>query len=359
MGTKRQARGRGAVSNQTGRFERHQREDANDGWEGATDEETEPAPFPTTLSVDSARTIIARNDSPDIPFDRSVNPYRGCEHGCVYCFARPTHAFLGLSPGLDFETRLFHKPDAALLLERAFRKRGYRPAPLALGANTDPYQPVEKRLGLTRSILEVMDRFNHPVTIITKSDLVLRDRDLLEPLAARGLAHVAVSVTTLDRRLARTMEPRATTPARRIAAIEALTAAGIPVAVLASPMIPGLNDHELETILETAQAAGATMANTILIRLPLEIAGLFTEWLRTHYPDRADRVLSLIRQCRGGALYQAEFGSRMRGRGPYADLLADRFAKARARLGLNHRRWDLRTDLFAVPPEPTAQLSLL
>ena len=359
MGKERQARGRGAVSNRTGRFERHQREATDDGWDGAADPETEPAPFPTSLRVDSARTIIARNESPDIPFDRSVNPYRGCEHGCVYCFARPTHAFLGLSPGLDFETRLFHKPDAALLLERAFRKRGYRPAPLALGANTDPYQPVERRLGLTRSILETMDRFNHPVTIITKSDLVLRDRDLLAPLAERGLAHVAVSVTTLDRRLARTMEPRATTPARRIAAIEGLTAAGIPVAVLASPMIPGLNDHELETILETAQAAGATMANTILIRLPLEIAGLFTEWLRTHYPDRADRVLSLIRQCRGGALYQAKFGSRMRGRGPYADLLADRFAKACARLGLNHRRWDLRTDLFAVPPEPTAQLSLL
>ena len=359
MVKERQAKGRGAVSNRTGRFERHQREAADDGWDDAADPETEPTPFPTSLSVDSARTIIARNESPDIPFDRSVNPYRGCEHGCVYCFARPTHAFLGLSPGLDFETRLFHKPDAALLLERAFRKRGYRPAPLALGANTDPYQPVERRLGLTRSILETMGRFSHPVTIITKSDLVLRDQDLLAPLAARGLAHVAVSVTTLDRKLARTMEPRATTPARRIAAIEGLTAAGIPVAVLASPMIPGLNDHELETILETAQAAGATMANTILIRLPLEIAGLFTEWLRTHYPDRADRVLSLIRQCRGGALYQAEVGSRMRGRGPYADLLADRFAKACARLGLNRRRWDLRTDLFAVPPEPTAQLSLL
>jgi DNA repair photolyase len=351
-------KGRGAVSNRTGRFEAHATARIDDGWLLHDPEEEAPRPR-TTLAVDAARSVIARNDSPDVPFDRSVNPYRGCEHGCVYCFARPTHAYLGLSPGLDFETRLFWKPDAPALLEAELRRAGYEADVLALGANTDPYQPAERETGLTRRILEVLRDFRHPVGVVTKSALVLRDLDILAGMARDGLASVAVSVTTLDRGLARAMEPRASAPARRIEAIRALSEAGVPTSVLASPMIPGLNDHELEAILEAAAGAGARGANTILLRLPLEIADLFREWLEAHVPDRAARVLSLVRQSRGGALYRSAFGERMRGTGPYADMLAKRLELARRRLGLDRRRWDLRTDLFRPPPRAGDQLSLL
>ncbi|PWC56424.1 hypothetical protein TSO221_02290 [Azospirillum sp. TSO22-1] len=350
-------KGRGAVSNRSGRFEPHARVFVDDGW--TVDDDHDPPPLRTTLSVDTSRTIITRNSSPDIPFDRSINPYKGCEHGCVYCFARPTHAYLGLSPGLDFETRLFHKPDAPELLKKELRARGYTVAPMALGANTDPYQPVERDLKLTRRILEVLDETNHPVALVTKSALVLRDLDILARMAARNLAHVCISVTTLDRGLARRLEPRASTPPRRLEVIRELSRAGVPVTVLASPMIPGLTDHELETILEAAADAGATGASTILVRLPLEISGLFEEWLRTHAPQRADRVLSLIRQCRGGALYQSGFGRRMSGQGPYAELLSRRFRLTAERLGLGGRWRELDTASFRPPPMPGDQLSLL
>ncbi|WP_431858412.1 PA0069 family radical SAM protein [Azospirillum sp.] len=350
-------KGRGAVSNRSGRFEPHARVSVDDGW--TFDDDHDPPPLRTTLSVDTSRTIITRNSSPDIPFDRSINPYKGCEHGCVYCFARPTHAYLGLSPGLDFETKLFHKPDAPDLLKKELRARGYTVATMALGANTDPYQPVERDLGLTRRILEVLDEANHPVALVTKSALVLRDLDILARMAARNLAHVCISVTTLDRGLARRLEPRAATPPRRLEVIRELSRAGVPVAVLASPMIPGLTDHELESILEAAAAAGASGASYILVRLPLEISGLFEEWLRTHAPQRADRVLSLIRQCRGGALYQSGFGRRMAGQGPYAELLSRRFRLTAERLGLGGRWRELDTASFRPPPMPGDQLSLL
>jgi DNA repair photolyase len=353
----RPRKGRGAVSNRSGRFEAVARIRTDDGW--TADPEEDPPAVATTLTVDASRTIVTRNESPDVPFDRSINPYKGCEHGCVYCFARPTHAYLGLSPGLDFETRLFWKPDAPTLLDRELRRAGYEPRTLALGANTDAYQPVERDLRLTRRIIEVLSAFRHPFGIITKSALVLRDLDLIAPMAAEGLAGVSVSVTTLDRDLARRMEPRASTPAKRLEAIRRLADAGVPVAILVSPMIPALNDHELEAILAAGAEAGATAANTILLRLPLELAGLFEEWLRTHVPDRADRVLSLIRQSRGGSLYRSAFGERMAGTGPHADLLRARFRAAVRRYGLGGRRWGLRTDLFRVPPAAGDQMSFL
>ncbi|MFV3129347.1 PA0069 family radical SAM protein [Niveispirillum sp. KHB5.9] len=348
-------RGRAAVSNLGSRFEREQRVRIDDGWgcDGGL-----PEKLRTIVMADAARSIISRNDSPDIPFDSSVNPYRGCEHGCVYCFARPTHAYLGLSPGLDFETKLFAKRDAAALLARELRSRSYVCRTLALGANTDPYQPVEREEGITREILSVCRDFNQPVSIITKSANVLRDLDILAPMAADGLAHVAMSITSLDRDLARTMEPRASTPGKRLEAVRTLTGAGVPVAVLTSPMIPALNDHEMEAILEAAADAGATAASYILLRLPLEIADLFGEWLRTHYPDRAERVLSLIRQSRDGALYRSEFGTRMKGTGAYADLLRSRFRLAIKRLGLDRRRWEMDCSKFRVPAAPVRQLSL-
>lgn len=349
-------KGRAAISNQASRFEREARVRVDDGWGG---EEGLPAPIRTTVMADAARSIISRNSSPDVPFDSSVNPYRGCEHGCVYCFARPTHAYLGLSPGLDFETRLFAKRDAAALLARELRSRTYVCRTLALGANTDPYQPIERQEGITRAVLEVCRTFKQPVSIITKSANVLRDIDLLSAMAAEGLAQVALSITTLDRDLARTMEPRASTPPKRLDAMRALTAAGVPVAVLASPMIPALNDHEMEAILEAAADAGATAASYILLRLPLEIADLFEEWLRAHYPDRAERVLSLIRQSRDGALYRSDFATRMKGTGVYADLLRSRFRLAAKRLGLDRRRWELDCTRFRVPDAPVRQLSLL
>ncbi len=348
-------KGRGAVSNRAGRFEAHGRHAVDDGWAGDDDE---LPPLATELHEDASRTIITRNSSPDVPFDRSINPYRGCEHGCVYCFARPTHAYLGLSPGLDFETRLFFKPDAAKLLEAELRHPGYLCDVIAMGTNTDPYQPVERDKRITCQILEVLAAFDHPVGIVTKSALVLRDLDILAPMAEKGLAHVCVSVTTLDRGLARRMEPRAATPPRRIETIRALAAAGIPTGVMASPMIPGLNDHELESILDRARHAGAETARYILLRLPLEIADLFSEWLDAHAPDRAKRVMGLIRETRGGKTYQSGFGRRMRGTGTYAELLARRFELAVGRLGYDQSLSALDTGRFFRPPAAGDQLDL-
>ncbi len=353
-------RGRGAGANPTGRFEREERVSVYDGWDPPATEETEaPAgATPTRLDVDAARTILARNDSPDVGFDRSINPYRGCEHGCIYCYARPSHAYLGLSPGLDFETRLFWKPEAAALLRRELSRRGYRPAPIALGANTDPYQPIERRLRSTRAILEVLAEFRHPFGIVTKSALVLRDLDLLAPLARRGLCRVTVSVTTLDHRLARAMEPRASTPERRLAAIRGLAAAGVPTQINVAPIIPGLTDHEIERLVAAGADAGASSAGWTMLRLPYEVADLFEDWLRTHRPERADRVLSLVRQTRGGKLNDPHFGGRMRGEGPVAAIIAARMRAAIRRHGLapeqgaDRRLWiHLDTSQFRVPSD--------
>jgi DNA repair photolyase len=360
-------RGRGAGLNPPVRFERTAREAFDDGWGTLETAFADLPPLPTTLTKDTARSALAWNDSPDIGFDRAVNPYRGCEHGCVYCYARPSHAYLGLSPGLDFETRLLFKPEVAALLEKELRKPGYVARPIALGSNTDPYQPVERTLKLTRQVLEVLDRFDHPVTIVTKSAGVLRDMDILSGMARRNLVRVCLSITTLDARLARIMEPRAAAPERRLAAVRHLSESGIPAAVLAAPMIPGVNDAELETILERSAAAGATSAGYVLLRLPHEIKQLFEEWLARHMPDRAARVLSLIRQTRGGALYDSRFGVRQKGTGAYADLLAQRFAVAARRLGLERRGGGVQAldcTRFRVPPLPgardaPAQLALL
>ena len=356
-------KGRGAVTSPPCRFDRRSAEAIDDGWGTLEEGLVAPPRLETTLTRDAARTIIARNDSPDIGFDRSVNPYRGCEHSCIYCYARPSHAYLGLSPGLDFEAKLLFKPEAATLLARELARPGYRPAPIALGSNTDPYQPVERQLRLTRSILEVLSEFNHPCTIVTKSALVVRDLDILGDMAARRLVRVCLSVTTLDRRLANVMEPRAAAPARRLQAIEALAEAGVPAGVLAAPMIPGLNDAELESILEAGARAGADAAGYILLRLPHELRSLFTEWLQAHYPERAAKVLSLIRQTRAGALNDARFGSRFTGSGPYAELLAKRFATAASRHGLTAPSGGLDASRFRVPPRRAeradGQLALL
>lgn len=353
-------KGRGAVSNEVGRFEPQTRHAEDDGWGSLAEDWATPARLATDVAVDASRTVIARNQSPDIPFDRSINPYRGCEHGCVYCFARPSHAFLGLSPGLDFETRLFAKPDAAAVLRRELRKPAYRCETIALGTNTDPYQPVEKDHGITRSVLEVLSDCNHPVSIVTKSSLVTRDIDILADMAKRKLASVLISVTTLDRGLARVLEPRAPTPFRRLAAVEALAESGVPVGVLTAPIVPAINDHEIEAILRRAADAGASTASYVLLRLPLEIKALFEEWLRAHFPDRADRVLSLVRQSHGGALYRAEFGTRMRGTGAYAEMIRKRHRLACDRLGLSASRaaWNLDTGTFRPPSLPGDQMSL-
>ena len=340
-----QHNGRGALSNASSRFDDEKKIRTTDGW----DAEDELPPLRTTLTRDATRTILARNTSPDVPFDRSINPYRGCEHGCIYCFARPTHAYLGLSPGLDFETRILFKPEAAKLLAAELASPKYRCDVVAMGTNTDPYQPVERDLKITRSILKVLSEFNNPVGIVTKNHLITRDIDILGDMARRNLAEVFLSVTTLDKTLARDMEPRASAPHRRIEAIRALSAAGIPTGVMTAPMIPGLNDHEMEAILEKAAEAGATRAGFTVLRLPLEIKDLFDEWLRANRPDRAEKVLSLVRQLRGGALYQAEFGLRMKGEGPIAQLLGARFSAAVKRLGLNRVRYRLDTQRFAVP----------
>ena len=326
-------RGRGATINPAVRFDRLTANPFDDGWDTLAEAFAEPERVATTLTRDQSRSAISWNTSPDIGFDRAVNPYRGCEHGCVYCYARPTHAYLGYSPGIDFETRLVFKPEVARLLEGELRKRSYVVQPMALGTNTDPYQPVDRTLRLTRAVLEVLERFNHPVTIVTKSAGVLRDLDILGRMAARGLARVYVSVTTLDTRLARRMEPRAATPERRLQTIAGLREAGVPTGVLAAPMIPGLNDAELEAILLHARAAGASHAGYVLLRLPLELRQIFEDWLGVHYPERARHVLSLIRQTRAGQLNDAAFHDRFVGGGPYADLLAQRFARARARGG--------------------------
>jgi DNA repair photolyase len=347
-------RGRAASSNPPGRFEPVQRADFDDGW-GSLDA---LPPFRTEITHETARSVIARNDSPDIAFDRSINPYRGCEHGCVYCFARPTHAYLGLSPGLDFESRLFVKDDAAAVLRRELSAPRYQPKVLAIGTNTDPYQPIEREHRVMRGVLEVLAEANHPVAIVTKSALVLRDLDLLAPMAAKGLAKVALSVTTLDRDLARAMEPRAAAPHRRLEAIEKLTAAGVPTAVMVAPVIPGLTDPEIETILTRAYAAGAREAGYILLRLPLETQDLFANWLLEHYPDRYRKVLSLLRSARDGKLYDSAWGKRMTGTGPYAWMIGRRFEQACDKIGFGKRTLRLRTDLFTPPSGGARQLSL-
>ena len=348
-------RGRGAGLNPSGRFEPQAREALDDGWQ--TLETLEP--FRTEVQVEKPRAIITRNDSPDINFDRSINPYRGCEHGCIYCFARPTHAYMGLSPGLDFESKLFAKPDAARLLERELSKPGYKPKTIAIGTNTDPYQPIEKEWRIMRQILEVLAEANHPVAIVTKSALIMRDIDILAKMAEKGLAKAALSVTTMDRKLARLMEPRASTPVKRLEAIKAMSEAGIPTAVMAAPLIPALNDHELERILDAGAAAGAREASYVLLRLPLEVSPLFRDWLLRHYPDRYRHVMSLIRSMRGGKDYDAEFGKRMKGVGPYAWQISRRFELAAKKYGLTRRSVSLNPELFVPPGGQGVQLSLL
>jgi len=347
-------RGRGACSNHTGRFEAEQREEFDDGWEGLGDLDA----FKTEVREEPARTIITRNDSPDISFDRSINPYRGCEHGCIYCYARPTHCFLGHSAGLDFETKLYAKPNAAMLLEKELAHPSYKPDVIAIGTNTDPYQPIERERRIMRSILAVMERTSHPVGIVTKSALVLRDIDVLARMAARGLAHVALSVTTLDRHVARVMEPRAATPAKRIEAIRLLSEAGIPTTAMVAPIIPAINDSEIESILETVREAGAVSAGYVLLRLPLEIKMLFREWLASEFPDRAERVILLMQSMHGGRDYNSEFGVRQRGTGPYAEQIGVRFRLAKKRLGFREDREPLRTDLFVAPVLAGQQMRL-
>ncbi|HWA31192.1 MAG TPA: PA0069 family radical SAM protein [Rhizomicrobium sp.] len=351
----RHLRGRGAVSNASGRYEKETRVLVDDGWNA---EDEEPS-LKTEILRDTSRTIITRNNSPDISFSQSINPYKGCEHGCIYCFARPTHAYLGFSPGTDFESKIFTKPNASELLRKELSAPNYRPQVIAIGTNTDPYQPIERKLKIMRSILEVLWEFKHPVGIVTKSAGILRDIDILAPMAEAGLAKVALSVTTLDRELARVMEPRASTPPKRLAAIKALTSAGIPTAVMTAPIIPALNDEEMESILEAAKANGARSAGYVLLRLPLEIKDLFREWLEANQPGRARHVMSLIRSMRGGKDYDAQWNTRMRGTGPYADMIARRFHLAVKRFGLNtdHRPLDL--SQFTRPKLPGQQLELL
>ncbi|WP_370197114.1 PA0069 family radical SAM protein [Aurantimonas sp.] len=348
-------RGRGAGLNPSGRFEPFKRQAVDDGW-NTLDEL--PA-FKTDVQVEKPKTIISRNTSPDISFDRSINPYRGCEHGCVYCFARPSHAYMGLSAGLDFESKLFAKPNAAELLERELSKPGYQVKSIAIGTNTDPYQPIEKSWRVMREILEVLEAANHPVGIVTKSALVLRDIDILSRMAAKGLAKVALSVTTLDRTLARAMEPRAATPTKRLEAVKTLSEAGVPTMVMTAPIIPGLTDSEIERLLEAAQTAGAREVGYVLLRMPLEVSPLFKDWLLRHYPNRYRHVLSLLRSMRDGKDYDAEWGKRMRGTGPYAFQIRRRFEMAARRLGLNESRTQLRCDLFTPPRGAGVQLALL
>jgi DNA repair photolyase len=377
---RRLLRGRGALSNAVGRYETQTRVLVDDGW--SIGQEKRPSAFPsgratddgfddgwreedgaapalrTEVIRDATRSIITRNKSPDISFDQSINPYRGCEHGCIYCFARPTHAYLGMSPGADFESRLFAKPNAAELLAKELSAPGYVPKVIAIGTNTDPYQPIEKNMRIMRSILEVMRDFRHPVGIVTKSPLVMRDIDILSAMAKEGLAKVALSVTTLDRKLARAMEPRAGTPQRRLEAIRALSQAGIPTGVMFAPAIPALNDGEMEAVLSAAVDCGATSAGYVLLRLPLEIKDLFREWLEAHEPNRAKHVMSLIRSMRGGKDYDAQWNVRMKGTGPYAEMIARRFHMAVKRLGLNRAVRPLSLTKFRRPARTGDQLSL-
>ncbi len=351
-------KGRGAVISPDGRFDAWRREAAHDGW---WDDADDAASAATELIVDTAKSVITYNTSPDIPYDRSINPYRGCEHGCAYCFARPSHAYLGLSPGLDFETKIAYKADAADCLRRELAKPGYVCRPVALGINTDAWQPVERRLRVTRGILEVLAETGHPVTIVTKSALILRDLDLLAEMAKAGRVHVAVSITTLDAGLARAMEPRAPSAQRRLAVIAALAAAGIPTAVMVAPLIPALSDHELERILAAAREAGASSAGYILLRLPHEVKPLFRAWLEAHRPGRAGHVYSLMRQLHGGREYDSSFGTRQRGSGPLAEIIAQRFRVATRRLGLDAPSSPLDGAGFRPPPvrsRPAPQMTL-
>jgi DNA repair photolyase len=346
--------GRGAQSNASGRYEPLARIAFDDGWRSLD----ELPAFKTTVQVDATRKIITRNQSPDIGFDRSINPYRGCEHGCVYCFARPTHAYLGLSPGLDFESHLFVKPEAAELLEKELAAPNYEPKVIAIGTNTDPYQPIERRYQVMRRILEVLDRANHPVGIVTKSALVLRDLDILARMAERNLAKVALSVTTLDATLARTMEPRAATPMRRMETLRRLSQAGVPTTVMIAPIIPAINDMDIERILDAAKLAGVKEAGYVLLRLPLEVKDIFKEWLKANYPERAAKVMKIIRETRGGKEYDSTWGLRQKGTGPYAWLIGRRFEIACEKLGLNTGRQALTTKLFRPPMPNSSQLNL-
>jgi DNA repair photolyase len=347
-------RGRGAVSNRTGRFETLARVQAHDGW----DMIEELPPLRTSVRVERPRSVINYIRSPDLPFDRTLNPYRGCEHGCIYCFARPTHAYLGLSAGLDFETQLVARPEAPDVLARELRKRSYSVAPIAIGTNTDPYQPIERDQQVMRACLKVLQAFNHPVAIVTKGTLIERDLDILSPMAAKGLVRVGISLTTLDAGLARVMEPRVPSPKRRLATIRALTGAGVPVRVMTSPIVPMLNDHEIEALLKEGKAAGADAASWIMLRLPQEVSPLFQEWLQTHFPLRADRIMARVREMHGGQDYDAQWGRRMRGSGPYAQMIAARFRTATRRLGLDLEQPKLRCDLFHPPPRKGDQLAL-
>ncbi|MEL6336581.1 MAG: PA0069 family radical SAM protein [Pseudomonadota bacterium] len=355
-------RGRAAATNPTGRYERFETVPLADDWPGDTDPEAAAgaarSAVRTQVSIDASRSVLTRNTSPDVPFDRSVNPYRGCEHGCIYCFARPSHAQLGLSPGLDFETRLLVKPRAPALLAAALRKRGYTPQPIAIGTNTDPYQPIERDHRIMRGVLGVLEAFNHPVCITTKGAAVTDDIDLLARMGRRGLAQVTLSLTTLDSRLSRAMEPRAAAPARRLAAIRALARAGVPVQVNIAPIVPGLTDHELETLLAAAAEAGAKAAHYTVLRLPLEVADLFKDWLARDRPDAAAKVMGRVREMHGGRDYDPAWGRRLKGQGVHAQLIARRFALACTRHGLAERLAPLRTDLFAVPIAPGDQLTL-
>lgn len=349
-------KGRGTLSNPAGRFDRTTQEEVDDGWY----REEEPESLAQTVMPDRAKSVISTNDSPDVGFDYSINPYRGCENGCVYCFARPTHSYLGLSPGLDFETKLFYKENAAQLLEQELSKPKYVPKPIALGINTDGYQPLERRLKVTRSILEVLAKTRHPVSIISKSALVVRDLDLLADMARDRLVSVALSVTTLSAETKRALEPRTGSPQARLRAMRMLADAGVPVGVMVAPVIPAITDHEMESILEAAAGSGATTAGYVLLRLPYELKDLFREWLAEHYPDRAGHVMSLIQQARGGRDNDPNFGSRMRGTGPYAQLLRSRFHLATRKLGLNdaRTRHELDATLFRPPRPATPQLTL-
>lgn len=355
--TQKPIKGRGALSRPGVRFDAWSREADGDHLDYALENEESP-PLRTEVRVDPARSIISYNESPDIPFDRSINPYKGCEHGCIYCYARPSHAYLGLSPGLDFETKLFYKDNAAKLLAHELSKPSYRPQVIALGANTDPYQPIEKKLSVTRSILEVLNEFHHPVSIVTKSALVERDIDILGAMAQRNLARVYLSITTLDHEISRHLEPRTSAPVRRMEAIRALSAAGIPTGVIVAPVIPALTDKDIEAVLDAAKRNGAESAAYILVRLPFEVKTLFAEWLKQHFPQRAGHVLSIIRQMRGGKDNDPNFGSRMRGEGEFANLLKKRFDIACRRLGLNRERPPLDCSQFKAPAGAAEQLAL-
>ncbi len=347
-------RARGVASNDAGRFEKLATIASDDGWEI---EEDIPV-LRTEVRDEVARSVITYNRSPDLPFDRSINPYRGCEHGCVYCFARPSHAYLGLSAGLDFETRLVARPNAAEILRHELSAHSYKVAPIALGTNTDPYQPIEKTRLITRACLKVLREFNHPIAIVTKGALIERDLDILAPMAEKGLVRVGISLTTLDADLSRRMEPRAPSPNRRLAMIRRLTGAGVPVRVMTSPIVPGLTDHELETLLEAGQEAGADTASWIMLRLPREVSTLWQKWLADHQPDRVEKVMSKLRDMHGGRDYDPRWGHRMRGKGEYAEMVAKRFKLTIKRLGLKEKSDALRCDLFARPPQAGDQLSL-